>query len=311
MYMMTYRQNIYINGCNPFMLGAYNPRMNFFMGMAAGLAGIPIMPVVPMYNFSMMNPFATMGYVNQGSIMGFGGGYNYSIPTYATSNYSTPILPSFSSVPRPTLTMPNLNPFGSLTGIGAASSPSPESNQGASTSVNNEASGPVGRRLNKRQGYGKEFLDKVKAIAKRVNCNYRDLLAVMNSESGIRTDAVNKNGGATGLIQFMPKTAQGLGTSTTALRNMTPLQQLDYVEKYILVNKRMAGFGENERLSGGQLYALIFLPGRAKREALTTSNEAYYKANKGLDANKDGKITRAELDARVRSHYVSDNSFIA
>ena len=56
---------------------------------------------------------------------------------------------------------------------------------------------------------------------------------------------------------------------------------------------------------------LIFLPARAKNEVLTSSGEAYYSANRGLDANKDGKITISELDTRVKSKYVSDSTFLA
>lgn len=38
--------------------------------------------------------------------------------------------------------------------------------------------------------------------------------------------------GATGLIQFMPATAQGMGTTTAALAAMSAVQQLDYVQRY-------------------------------------------------------------------------------
>src|SRR5690554_3587730 len=38
--------------------------------------------------------------------------------------------------------------------------------------------------------------------------------------------------GATGLIQFMPKTAIGLGTTVEALARMTAVEQLDYVRMY-------------------------------------------------------------------------------
>ena len=42
----------------------------------------------------------------------------------------------------------------------------------------------------------------------------------------------NRLSGATGLIQFMPSTAQRLGTTTDALAAMTPEKQLDYVSRY-------------------------------------------------------------------------------
>lgn len=159
--------------------------------------------------------------------------------------------------------------------------------------------------------YGPAFLNRVKEIAKRINCNYRDLLGVMNSESGINSRAKNPNGSATGLIQFIESTARGLGTSTAALRAMSPIRQLDYVEKFLVANKRAAGFSANQKLSAGELYSLVFLPARAKREVLTQRGEVYYSANRCLDKNGDGKITKSELGNRVHSYYVSDNSFLA
>jgi hypothetical protein len=130
-------------------------------------------------------------------------------------------------------------------------------------------------------------------------------MAVMNSESGIKHTAVNKKSNATGLIQFMPKTAKGLGTSVDKLKAMSAVQQLDYVEKYLKKQKKAAGFADNHKLSAGELYALVFLPGRAGREVLTTSGEKYYSWNKGLDKNKDGKITKAELGIRVRTTFMA------
>ncbi len=156
---------------------------------------------------------------------------------------------------------------------------------------------------------GPEFLKKVKQIAKNLNCNYKDLLAVMNSESGLNSKAVNPNGGATGLIQFMPSTAAELGTTTEALKNMSPTEQLDYVEKYYLKNKKIAGFNTNEKLDAGDLYALTFLPARAKRETLTVNTESYYRWNKGLDINGDGKISKTELAQRVACRRVNESIF--
>lgn len=162
-----------------------------------------------------------------------------------------------------------------------------------------------------KNGYGEEFLSKVKKISNNLNCNYKDLLAVMNAESGIKTTAVNKSTNATGLIQFMPKTAQGLGTSVDELKKMTPVEQLDYVEKYLQQTKRQAGFSADKKLSGGELYALVFRPAKAKTGIFATKGEQAYKLNEGLDLNKDGQVTMAELSKRVENFYVSDNKFIA
>lgn len=58
------------------------------------------------------------------------------------------------------------------------------------------------------------------------------LVDVMHFESaGFRPDIVNGIG-ATGLIQFMPETAIGLGTTTAQLSRMSRVQQMEYVKKY-------------------------------------------------------------------------------
>ena len=155
------------------------------------------------------------------------------------------------------------------------------------------------------------FLNKVKQISARIGCNYKDLLAIMNSESGLNSRAVNKNGGATGLIQFMPSTAKGLGTTTEALKEMTPIQQLDYVEKFLVRAKNSSALKNKAQLTAGDLYALVFLPGRAGREVLTTQGEAYYNANSSTDENRDGQITKTDLGNRLMRKRVDESIFLA
>lgn len=158
----------------------------------------------------------------------------------------------------------------------------------------------------------KAFLDKTKGIADRIGCDYKDLLAVMNSESGLRSDARNPKGGATGLIQFMPDTARSLGTTVDELRNMSPIEQLDYVEKFLTNTKKSAGFASGARLSGGDLYALIFMPARAKRDVLTSASDGKtYSWNRGLDRDNDGHISKADLERRVASSYVDESKVFA
>ena len=76
------------------------------------------------------------------------------------------------------------------------------------------------------------FSNKVKEIAQKLEINPNRLMQIMNKESWLNHQAVNKDTNATGLIQFMPETAKGLGTSIAALKNMTNIEQLDYVLKY-------------------------------------------------------------------------------
>ncbi|MDR2541163.1 MAG: lytic transglycosylase domain-containing protein [Candidatus Peribacteria bacterium] len=82
----------------------------------------------------------------------------------------------------------------------------------------------------------KAFKAKVEEISKELQINPNRLMLVMKKESGLKHAIVNKEGGATGLIQFMPTTAKNLGTSTEKLKQMTAVQQLEYVKKYYQKN---------------------------------------------------------------------------
>lgn len=290
MFQVTVRQSVNFGGCNPFLSGLVAGLSGCRPCFATPVFAYPAMPV--MVNPYMMMPifsYQTPGYV--------------PVPTYP----QFPVFPQIMSNPYAAMNTSNLSLPTQNT------QPQQEENQEVEETENEKPRKPVKETtLSKNnEEYGPEFLEKVKEISKKINCDYKDLLGVMNSESGINSKAQNKNGGATGLIQFMPKTAEALGTTTEALKEMSPIEQLDYVEKFMLKNKKAFGFGENDKLSGGQLYALVFLPARAKREVLTESGENYYSANKGLDLNNDGKITKTELDERVRGKYVSDKSFLA
>ena len=67
--------------------------------------------------------------------------------------------------------------------------------------------------------------------------------------------------------------------------------------------------GSKEKLDAGELYALTYLPARANRSVLAQRGEKYYSWNKGLDLNKDGKITKDELAQRVERKQVNDMYF--
>lgn len=142
-------------------------------------------------------------------------------------------------------------------------------------------------------GESGDFMSEVNRVSSRFGVNPSDMLALMRSESSLNPQAVNPTTGATGLIQFMPATARSLGTTTEALRQMSAAEQMKFVERFF----------ESVRLpqgaSAGQLYAYVFLPGRARRDVLTVSGEAFYDANRGLDMDSDGRITIADLDARM------------
>lgn len=126
------------------------------------------------------------------------------------------------------------------------------------------------------------------------------LMACMAFETGesFRPDIKNFAGsGATGLIQFMPKTAIDLGTTTDALSRMSAEQQLDYVQKYF-----KPYYHRIHSLS--DMYMAILLPkyvGRSEDEVLFQGTGASYRQNAGLDANKDGRVTKKEASAKVQA----------
>ena len=98
-----------------------------------------------------------------------------------------------------------------------------------------------------------EFSQKLNRVCSHLGVNRTDMELVMRKESGINPKALNPTGGATGLIQFMPKTAWGLGTTTGELRSMSGVDQLDYVKKYFEpYAKRLK--------NAGDLYMVTFYP---------------------------------------------------
>jgi len=143
-----------------------------------------------------------------------------------------------------------------------------------------------------------QFIAKVKHICLLLGIEPNWLMQVMMNESGLNHRAVNKNGGATGLIQFMPATANVLGTTTQNLLGMTNVEQLDYVYKYI---KPFA----SKISSYVDLYFTIFFPiavGKPKDWVFETKNlkaSTIAKANPIFDINKDQKLTVSEVETAM------------
>lgn len=125
-------------------------------------------------------------------------------------------------------------------------------------------------------------------------------MACMAFESAetFRPDIRNAAGsGAVGLIQFMPATARGLGTSTEALAAMSAVEQLDYVRLYF---KPYAGRMRNL----ADVYMAILYPkaiGKPDDYVLFARPSIAYSQNAGLDRDGDGYITKAEAITRVQA----------
>jgi hypothetical protein len=111
------------------------------------------------------------------------------------------------------------------------------------------------------------------------------------------TSVRNPNGGATGLIQFMPATARGLGTTTDALAKMSAVEQLKYVEKYY------APFAGKIK-SGTDLYMATFWPaGVGKGDDYKIGGAEVARVNKIFDLDKNGQITAGEFRRYYAQRY--------
>lgn len=147
------------------------------------------------------------------------------------------------------------------------------------------------------------FRDKVIAICSNLGANPDHLMACMAFESGETFSPSIRNAagsGAVGLIQFMPSTAQALGTTTDSLAAMSDIEQLDYVERYFKPRS-----GKLKTLE--DIYMAILWPaaiGKPSDFVLFARNDPEhpkrYVQNAGLDFNKDGLITKAEAASKVR-----------
>lgn len=120
----------------------------------------------------------------------------------------------------------------------------------------------------KYNGYGvynvsKDDLQELKAITDKYGIPFEWVINLIKHESANTFNPTITNSiGATGLIQFMPSTAKGLGTTTEQLRNMTFKQQLAFVDKYLyqqlknhLVNGKIP-----ESFTQGDVFMTIFYP---------------------------------------------------
>lgn len=171
-------------------------------------------------------------------------------------------------------------------------------------SMNTAQAGTVGLTQDRPLAWGAkvsgEFRARVWWIANQLGLPADDLMACMAWESGRTFSPSVRNmagSGATGLIQFMPTTAKGLGTTTDALAAMTAEDQLNYVYKYFLPYK-----GRLKNL--GDIYMAILWPagvGKADSYVLWDKGQrpTTYRQNAGLDVNKNGQITRGEALAKV------------
>lgn len=107
----------------------------------------------------------------------------------------------------------------------------------------------------------------------------------------------NERSGAVGLIQFTEAVARELGTSLDALANMSAVEQLVYVEKYL----DRTPLGKVPEPTVGDVYLAVLAPRYVLSEPETViyardTSGLPYLQNIEFDTNVDGKIIRQEVE---------------
>ena len=144
------------------------------------------------------------------------------------------------------------------------------------------------------------FLNEVNRVAEGIpGIDSTDLLRIIGFETigSFSPSEKSRTSSATGLIQFLESTAEGLGTTTAELAAMSREEQMKFVEAYLKPYKnRIKNFGD--------LYMAIHYPrgiGKDDDYVLYRRGSDAYDANKSLDISKDGTVTRREAIARASS----------
>lgn len=147
------------------------------------------------------------------------------------------------------------------------------------------------------------------ALSKEMGVHPSWMVAMIFSESGGdphsgRDKYVPHKRTATGLFQALDSTVHGLGfPNSLALSAKTLLGQLPYLRAYYLGLCRSS----IPHIKGpGDLYGLLYLSGRACKGynyPMAKRGTPEYDQNWGLDINKDGVITAADLHVRLANKY--------
>lgn len=148
--------------------------------------------------------------------------------------------------------------------------------------------------------YRTAFIAKVIQVSTNLNIDPNWLMAVIHFESaGTFSPSITNSLGYTGLIQFGQSAATDLKTTLSALRSMTAIQQLDYVERYYKMwYKRLKITSPNSYID---TYLITLFPAAVNKgldfviRASNISAAAFERANPAFDLNDNKEVTVGEI----------------
>lgn len=159
--------------------------------------------------------------------------------------------------------------------------------------------------------FSDEFAQMIVESSQKIKCNSEDLAALLFKESRFNPKA--SCGSFKGIGQMNSRSLRiaidyalkNKNVNVDFMMNMKKFktlsreEQLPYVRNYILAMKDLAKIPEESHVDAGHLYGLVYTPSNVKKKVLACESSAvtarYYKANKGLDYDGDGKITKEDL----------------
>jgi hypothetical protein len=158
----------------------------------------------------------------------------------------------------------------------------------------------------RRYGIDQDFASSIESLGNDLGVDPMYLANTMYAESTLNPSEKNKAGSkAMGLIQFMPKTAANLGTTTDELSRMTPVEQMEYVRRYFSADNLGAGRLRALRNDPSQhnVNMAVFLPSMIGKPVDTQIPQKYWRQNGSIRTPADyTRFAEERVNAYIQSN---------
>lgn len=137
------------------------------------------------------------------------------------------------------------------------------------------------------------FMQQIERLSEKYGVNPSQIYKVIQGESGFNPKATNKSG-ASGLFQFMPKTAAELGWTTEEILSMAPAEQAKVYEQYL----DFWGYDGSNAL--GIMQAAPAFANASPETVVYKKGSKAWDQNPGWRTSGDGDITVASINNYYR-----------